>query len=378
MRLIGDELADRGENDYFTFLIIKKLIEEKVELEIMLSNHSFEFIKAFENGSLFDSTFSHNTDFNSMNGLKVLMNRGLVTKDEMSELYTNFYRPCLNLISYSLNPSEDTITLYGHAPFDLKVIRAMAKKLDVEFLDDTTIHLAESIERINSAFHAVRNENKIQSLFSSVKAYSAEDIDPDEDPFLYIIWNRNISKLERPEFHNGYRIKYVHGHDDRGKTINNCINLDNYYAKTPGIETGENIIYRSIDHQLKNRNRLAVCSSPLFTQVDETGKHFNSMLAAFKVFLSKEKGSEEQANDAWESVTDEERRQWHTKYLLDKSTVFDTLPESFKDYVAEQTKHKRGAMSKPTSTQLYWEKFASKSNKESMVKDYHSKMNFGK
>jgi hypothetical protein len=47
--LIGDELADRGNNDYFTLLVLQKLKEEQVNIEIMLSNHSVEFIRDYEN-----------------------------------------------------------------------------------------------------------------------------------------------------------------------------------------------------------------------------------------------------------------------------------------------------------------------------------------
>lgn len=46
--LIGDELADRGQNDYFTLLVLKKLHNENTDINIMLSNHSVEFIRDYE------------------------------------------------------------------------------------------------------------------------------------------------------------------------------------------------------------------------------------------------------------------------------------------------------------------------------------------
>src|SRR5581483_9960414 len=39
IRLLGDELADRGENDYFVLKILEKLSKENISIEILLSNH---------------------------------------------------------------------------------------------------------------------------------------------------------------------------------------------------------------------------------------------------------------------------------------------------------------------------------------------------
>lgn len=48
VRFIGDELADRGANDYFTLKILEKMSLEQVPFEIMFSNHSAEFISCYE------------------------------------------------------------------------------------------------------------------------------------------------------------------------------------------------------------------------------------------------------------------------------------------------------------------------------------------
>lgn len=57
VRLIGDELADRGNNDYFTLKILEKLNEHKVPVEIIVSNHSIEFIEACEKQDKFSCTY---------------------------------------------------------------------------------------------------------------------------------------------------------------------------------------------------------------------------------------------------------------------------------------------------------------------------------
>jgi len=48
VRLIGDELADRGSNDYFTLKILEKLRKNNVPVEITVSNHSIDFLHATE------------------------------------------------------------------------------------------------------------------------------------------------------------------------------------------------------------------------------------------------------------------------------------------------------------------------------------------
>ena len=57
IRLIGDEMADRGHNDYFTLLILEKLQQNHVPYEIITSNHGAEFMAAYERDTDFDEHF---------------------------------------------------------------------------------------------------------------------------------------------------------------------------------------------------------------------------------------------------------------------------------------------------------------------------------
>ena len=47
IRFIGDELCDRGSNDYYTLIVIEKLSQLGVHCEFVMSNHGFEFIPVF-------------------------------------------------------------------------------------------------------------------------------------------------------------------------------------------------------------------------------------------------------------------------------------------------------------------------------------------
>lgn len=48
VRLIGDERSDRGNNDWYIDLILKKMNSCNIQYEIILSNHGFNSLKRFE------------------------------------------------------------------------------------------------------------------------------------------------------------------------------------------------------------------------------------------------------------------------------------------------------------------------------------------
>ncbi|MCK1859324.1 hypothetical protein MXE00_13165 [Legionella pneumophila] len=84
IRLIGDELADRGNNDYFTLKILEKLNEHTVPVEIIVSNHSIEFIEAYEKQDDFHAPMlSQGGHAPSMEKLQILVETGVVTREEI-------------------------------------------------------------------------------------------------------------------------------------------------------------------------------------------------------------------------------------------------------------------------------------------------------
>jgi hypothetical protein len=92
IRLIGDELADRGNNDYFTLKILEKLHDHKVPVEIIVSNHSIEFIEASEKQKDFRAPMLNNEHALSMKNLQTLVEKGIVEREEILkfELRANF------------------------------------------------------------------------------------------------------------------------------------------------------------------------------------------------------------------------------------------------------------------------------------------------
>jgi WipA-like, phosphatase domain len=257
IRLIGDELADRGANDYFTLKILEKLGMSGVNTEIILSNHSAEFLDAYGAKSLSripsDNRLGEE-QARSLYGLSTLFQKGLVSRDEVESIVERHYKPHLKPLSYSINkdskPAE--ITLYTHAPVGLETIQQAATALDIEFKDDTMDELIETIDAINDKYY--ERNIKINDLFSEDKKHPAYDITSGafgalsinpEMPFLRFAWNRTGMKIatesgtapevkvDIPIIHHDYKLNLIHGHEGPGQFIEqeNVINLDNNLGK---------------------------------------------------------------------------------------------------------------------------------------------------
>lgn len=231
VRLIGDELADRGKNDFYILLLLAKLHQEKVTVEILISNHSIEFIKAYEQKKPFKSDLiGHLCQSISMERLQELLDLGLTTRAEIEQIVNSAYLPKLKLISYTIETNGSGIRLYSHAPIDLAIVQKIAAKLGISYQDNTVTSLAQTIDSMNIKFQ----ENyvvpgKINVLFNKLEDFT--------DPFTQLIWNRDYSTLNREIQHHNYNVCYIHGHDSNEPSSQNIINLDNNLGK-PGLNQG--------------------------------------------------------------------------------------------------------------------------------------------
>jgi hypothetical protein len=238
VRLIGDELADRGNNDYFTLKILQKLHERGVGLEILLSNHSAEFIKAYEIQQLnsHNKFVSQNLDsrfITSMINLQILIDKKLIDKKEVFSIYQTVYKPNLKLISYTLHSKNKAIVLYTHAPAGLEAVKLIASELDTDYKDGKLAELTETIDKINNEFQEKYvQENNIRDLLEI------------ENPVYTFIWNREYKILERPEQKSGYKLSFVHGHDSREPSQKNFYNLDTDLGKCRNCNIGKYTVFR--------------------------------------------------------------------------------------------------------------------------------------
>ena len=245
IRLIGDELADRGANDFYTLYLLKKLHDNQVEFDINQSNHTMEFTLAYETeGGIreFVSNLAGN-QANSAVALSESINDGVVTQAEVDELVA-IHKKHQRIISYTL--SDDGITLYSHAPVDFKVVKALANKFGVEYFDKTPELLAYTIERINQRYVGIVEQNKLHEYISMGALYSPESYPVEDYPIEHILWNRNYAALDwqvKPE-ELDYKISYVYGHDSNVPEKlkgDNIVCLDSLFGKelTPGFEVEE-------------------------------------------------------------------------------------------------------------------------------------------
>ncbi|MDR3476905.1 MAG: hypothetical protein P4M14_02600 [Gammaproteobacteria bacterium] len=224
IRLIGDDIADRGNNDYFIWKIIEKLGKENIQLEIIASNHSNQFIENYECSKSFDNLTMDPEFTHSMHELHQLIKRGLVDKSEIFSIYENHYKPCYKAISFTLNEDKSKISIYSHAAIGLDEIKKMAQKMKVKYSDQSAESLGETINRINGVFDLYKENNILTNLYDWPSTR--------ENPFSYSLENREYEGLYRPIIHtNGYYMDFIHGHDSNENTARNICNLDNTLGK---------------------------------------------------------------------------------------------------------------------------------------------------
>ena len=265
VRLIGDELSDRGENDFFVLMIFEALVLKGVQFEILFSNHGAEFLNHF-NYIKKHFAFSHSficvpskmTSYapqidplftNSSKRLKISLEEGLINVEELSEKVDNFYVPHIKLISFSLDKSNNEITIFSHAPIDLADIKGLALYFDVPYNDGSIVTFGEMIDAING-------KAKPDQLYPHCSPYHF-DKHVRFHPIYRCAWNRYLTDLNRPAIHrNGFKMHWVHGHDPLCESNDHITNLDNELGKCPGNYKGEytalivNQVIANLVHQL--------------------------------------------------------------------------------------------------------------------------------
>ena len=251
VRLIGDELADRGNNDYFTLKILEKLTEHQVPVEIIVSNHSIEFIEAYEKQEDFHAPMLGFRHAISMENLQRLVEKGIVERDEILAIANKSYKPTLRAISYSLSEDQNEITIYSHAGIGLDNIKSLADKLGVGYKDQTAMELAQTIDTINEHFQKHVQSNTVNTLYTRTKmdiGYQGEVLE--DAPLEFIMWNRFYLNLRRDSAHNSYKLNFVHGHDPSDPTKDNIYNLDNNLGKSENMNEGAYTVLYSPERKI--------------------------------------------------------------------------------------------------------------------------------
>lgn len=238
LRLIGDELSDRGACDYLTFALFDKIAGSQLKMPIVVSNHSFEFLQALERNLPFHSANISHRQAKSMSNMQTLIDLRLISRSRIEDIANQFYKPHLQLMDYSLDQAQKKISITSHAPIGLSNIKYMALKMGIEYHGNSPIALANTIEKINALFQAEYvNKNRITQIFApnpsaflevlSQSGYATgATINPKKYPFIHLIWNRSeIDPAERPDW-----TIFQHGHTPTHQQYN-VYNLDGALGK---------------------------------------------------------------------------------------------------------------------------------------------------
>lgn len=238
---LGDTLSDRGENDFFTLCIFRRLSIANVPFTILLSNHDVEFLHCHElsvknSSSPYQSKHIKLTQTRSMQQMQQLLELKLCYKNgkncftvaRLNEWVSTHLLKHYRAIDYSLENNE--LTLYTHAPIDVDIIQGIALQLGTAFADETVYALISSIDQINEQASDLIKKNRLCAEFKGLG--TSDNLAMDEvDPFTRLIWNRARDNLNLSANHHGYQLRFVHGHDRVDSARNNVISLDQKVAK---------------------------------------------------------------------------------------------------------------------------------------------------
>lgn len=232
IRFLGDDLCDRGMNDFYTLTIFKKLDLAKVPFEIVLSNHGNFFLSAFERE---EQSFLYNPYgqgrledlVRSMLNMGKLIDKGLIEQNDVVDMIEQHYLKHLIFPGYTYNKQRDELTLYSHAPIDIKLLKALAVDLNQEFHDEDSTELMKSMDAINAQIKTWIEEKSFTRHYKALNR--AHQDNNTESPIKQVLWNRNYSILDRTDTADGkaYTLNYVHGHD----SMPNVVDLDNLLGK---------------------------------------------------------------------------------------------------------------------------------------------------
>lgn len=261
LRLIGDEMADRGVNDLFILLLLKKLYENHVPYKILLSNHGLCFISLFLGWckqSKQNNWMMNPSQMTSFDALKSSVDLKICEFKQIEQWVLNFYFPFIQVIDYSLCPQSQRLTLYSHAAIGYNDLISLAFYTKTPFRADNMLELAQTLEHIEHQFK--------KNIFPQVcdLLLNITDIDDSDAASSYfskfmnsiiwkICWNRDYSfiMLHRPASLNSFFMRYVHGHDHEISNNTHCISLDGYLGKSSQDNIGELKELKSHDITLK-------------------------------------------------------------------------------------------------------------------------------
>lgn len=250
IRLLGDDCADRGMGDHYTLWILDKLHQEHVPFEIIFSNHASDFITYIELLKEEEEIDFEEADFaigslelmQSMINTNTLIEKGLIPKNEIIDLFNRVYKPSLKVFSYTLNHERKEISFYSHAPVDLDYLANVANEFELPSKIENRKEVAETIELINLKFQKELSNNRNRYITCAGTA------------LFDALWNNDLHELKRaPQLKSGESITFTHGHRIAATTKEHICSLDTGLGITVESGVGEYMVTHTIGSSLNTK-----------------------------------------------------------------------------------------------------------------------------
>jgi len=230
LRLVGDEVADRGANDVFNLALFERLHAINLPFEIIYSDHGMDFLLMLDGEKSIISppyNYSGRRFFNMLN---------VQQKEEKEDVKTTiieglkrYYFPHLKLFSYSVTRTDcpANIVLFFHTTCDATAIKKLAAYFGTEYNDDSAVQLALSIDKINQAYADVLQDDTKRKAFLKLYLEGNEQSHLRNNHKVYdgshvglllhdLAWQRYKNPNHLPQVKQlpgrDYSIFYEHGH----------------------------------------------------------------------------------------------------------------------------------------------------------------------
>lgn len=232
VRLIGDELSDRGQNDYFTFLLLELLVKNQIQLSILISNHGIEFLSKYasDQGQYIKETIPDEQScswiYFKVLQLFLLEQEKTELLIDLSEWVKTIYVPALKLMDYELISSNWRLILYSHAPNGIQRFLEIFQAFNLPHEFANTFEMAQSIEQLNFKFKKVFTNSFLDFMQMFKKS---------ESLLHEFIWKRGYENQNFEHSVIGNNILFVHGHDNPQQSIKHLICLDSSFAKSMNV-----------------------------------------------------------------------------------------------------------------------------------------------
>jgi hypothetical protein len=274
--LIGDELADRGKNDWFTLLVLNALHNANIPFQIQLSNHSLQAL-AFFSGARTGMHLGEGQEA-SLHNCYFLLKAFPELKPRLNEL-TTMYKTHLSLIGYQFNTdTENQLILYTHAPIDTQTIELVALEFNILDLDlSTASGLVDCIDKINAKFSENIQKNHFIKNYIHAAAYqkaSQKSSITQTSGLFELFWNRDLVNFPRNPCDAIF--KNIHGHIGPAASVKCYENLDNHLGKP--AETWLDSSGGTVTAPAADEGSLRVYVAPL-QPVDKTHQYYRKAMA---------------------------------------------------------------------------------------------------